>query len=101
MLLQAKTYHKLPWARTSVEVLIEHFLKARSAFTPGQAAQLDELRSFVKAARFTRAQGPSQKEINRDSTSFERARAEWSKVEMSSRTKVGAQGDNKSQNWLG
>jgi hypothetical protein len=40
-------------------------------------------------------------ELNRDSTSFERSRAEWSKATVSIRGKVGAQGDASSNNWLG
>ncbi len=40
-------------------------------------------------------------EVNRDSTSFERSRAEWSKAAVSIRGKVGAQGDASSNNWLG
>lgn len=46
-------------------------------------------------------QGPSAKEVNRDSTAFERARAEWSKATVSHRGKVGGGGDAKAQNWLG
>ena len=33
-------------------------------------------------------QGPSAKEVNRDTTSFERARAEWSRTDVSHRGKV-------------
>jgi hypothetical protein len=56
---------------------------------------------FVRESRKARPTGPSQKELNRDSTSFERARKEWSRVAVPMRGKVGAQGDAKSQNWLG
>ncbi len=56
---------------------------------------------FVKQARAARPTGPSQKEINRDTTSFERARSEWSRAHVSARGKVGASGDAKTQNWLG
>lgn len=48
------------------------------------------------------AQGPSAREQNRDSTSFERARAEWGKATVSHRGKVGAGGDNAgAETWLG
>ncbi len=36
----------------------------------------------------TNLQGPSAKEVNRDTTSFERARAEWSRTDVSHRGKV-------------
>jgi hypothetical protein len=56
---------------------------------------------FVRDSRKARATGPSAKELNRDTTSFERARSEWSRAKVSTRGKVGAQGDAKSNNWLG
>lgn len=37
-------------------------------------------------------QGPSAKEVNRDSTAFERARAEWGRAAVSHRGKVGGVG---------
>ena len=47
-------------------------------------------------------QGPTAREVNRDSTSFDRSRAEWSKSTIiSARGKVGGGGDAKSNNWLG
>lgn len=57
---------------------------------------------FVRSARVARKQGPSSREINRDSTSYDRARAEWSKADwISKKGKVGGQGDAKSIGWLG
>lgn len=102
VLEQAKAYHRHAWARTSVEVAIEHFAKHGDRFTLGHARRIDDLAKFVKQARSARAgAGPSQRELNRDSTSFERARAEWSRATVSTRGKVGAGGDGKAQNWLG
>ena len=66
-----------------------------------QQVAVDEMMKFVRASRAARAGGPSQKEINRDSTSFDRARKEWSKATVSHRGKVGAQGDSKTAHWLG
>lgn len=46
-------------------------------------------------------QGPSAREVNRDTTAFERARAEWSQATVSHRGKVGAGGDRGAEQWLG
>ncbi|KAG2454553.1 hypothetical protein HYH02_000398 [Chlamydomonas schloesseri] len=100
-LITAKSLHKLQWARTSVELLVEHFNKHRDRFTGQQQLAIDEMVRFVRDSRKARAAGPSVKELNRDTTSFERARSEWSRAKVSTRGKVGAQGDAKSNNWLG
>jgi hypothetical protein len=73
----------------------------RARFSASQHAELDELEKWVRQARARRKTGPSAKEINRDSTSFERARAEWGKATVSARGKVGSNGDAKSNAWLG
>ncbi len=63
--------------------------------------ELDEMWVWVRKSRAARKQGPSAKEINRDTTSFERARADWSKASfISARGKVGGGGDAKSANWV-
>eukprot|EP00198_Chlamydomonas_reinhardtii_P010641 XP_001699978.1 predicted protein [Chlamydomonas reinhardtii] len=100
-LITAKSLHKLQWARTSVELLVEHFNKHRDRFTGQQQLAIDEMVRFVRDSRKARAAGPSSKELNRDTTSFERARSEWSRAKVSARGKVGAQGDAKANNWLG
>lgn len=46
-------------------------------------------------------QGPSDKEIRRDITTFEEARSTWAKTRVSHRRKVGASGDHKTEMWLG
>ena len=46
-------------------------------------------------------QGPSAKEARRDTTTFEAARAEWSKATLSIKGSVGATGDHRSEVWLG
>ena len=46
-------------------------------------------------------QGPSAKEARRDTTAFEAARAEWGKAELSIKGGVGADGDHRSEVWLG
>ncbi|GIL57646.1 hypothetical protein Vafri_12844 [Volvox africanus] len=100
-LITSRGFHKTPWARTSVELFVEHYNKHRDRFTTEQLVAVDEMVRFVRAARQARPTGPSQKEINRDTTSFERARSDWSRATLSARGKVGASGDAKSQNWLG
>ena len=47
-------------------------------------------------------QGPSTKEVNRDSTTYDRDKASWAKADwISARGMVGAGGDAKSSGWLG
>jgi hypothetical protein len=47
-------------------------------------------------------QGPSAREARRDVTSFETARAEWSRSDVSIRGKgVGTEGDHGVEVWLG
>jgi hypothetical protein len=111
-LVAAKEHqHKLAWARTSVELLIEAVAKPSAQggyadkFVPGQRQQLTELLRFVNAERAARKSGvnrrPGGKGTGEYQTSFEKARAEWSGASwVSARGKVGT-GDNKSQNWLG
>eukprot|EP00955_Chlamydomonas_euryale_P046732 353493-Chlamydomonas_euryale.AAC.4 len=55
----------------------------------------------LMAASMPRPAGVSARDANRDSTAFERARAEWGKATVSARGKVGGGGDGKSSNWLG
>jgi hypothetical protein len=60
------------------------------------------MRPDIKAWHdFYHVQGPSAKEINRDSTSFERANDAWSRIAVPTKGKVGASGDTKSTQWLG
>ncbi|GFH10082.1 uncharacterized protein HaLaN_05333, partial [Haematococcus lacustris] len=98
----ARTFHKHAWAQTSIELLAELCWQNKPRFCKAQHAELDELWVWVRQARMTRKQGPSRREIERDSTSFERARADWSRIAVSSRGKVGATGEAAAQlNWLG
>ena len=46
-------------------------------------------------------QGPSAREARRDTTAFEAARAEWGKAELSIKGGVGAEGDHRTELWLG
>ena len=48
-----------------------------------------------------RPQGPSAREARRDTTAFEAARAEWGKAELSIKGGVGAEGDHRTELWLG
>jgi hypothetical protein len=66
-----------------------------SACSPSGAAAL-----YIHGAPCL-TQGPSAKELSRDTTSFERARAEWSRADVSCRGKVGGGGDRGAEQWLG
>eukprot|EP00775_Hariotina_reticulata_P002913 gene2913-3200_t len=112
-IITAKTHqHKLTWARTSVELLIEDAAKPGlqggmlDKFVVGQRQQLQQLLKFVHEERAARKSGinrrPKGKGTGEYTTSFEKAQAEWSSASwISTRGKVGAQGDSKAQNWLG
>lgn len=109
----AKTHqHKLAWARTSVEILIEEVAKPAAQgglagkFVGGQKQQLQDLLKFVNAERAARRSGvnrrPGGKGTGEYQTSFEKARAEWGSADwVSARGKVGGQGDHRQQSWLG
>jgi uncharacterized protein (DUF2267 family) len=101
-LTTAKGLHKLAWAQTSVELLIEHAFQQKVRFCSSQQQQLLELMNFVKAARVARRTGRGGGAMKgSDMTAFERARAEWGNAAVSVRGKVGSCGDAKSNNWLG
>jgi hypothetical protein len=104
--------HKLAWARTSIEILIEDVAKPGAQggmvgkFVGGQKQQLSELMKFVNAERAARRSGvnrrPGGKGTGEYQTSFEKARAEWGTAEwVSARGKLGGHGDAKQQSWLG
>ncbi|GAX83460.1 hypothetical protein CEUSTIGMA_g10885.t1 [Chlamydomonas eustigma] len=98
----AKGFHRHPWAKTGIELLVEHIHKNKDRFCLSQQRAIDEFMVWVRQQRALRKKGPTAKEINRDSTSFDRARAEWSKdTSISHRGKVGGGGDSKANNWLG
>jgi hypothetical protein len=109
----AKTHqHKLAWARTSVEILIEDVATPAAQgglagrFVGGQKQQLQELLKFVNAERAARRSGvnrrPGGKGTGEYQTSFEKARAEWGSADwVSARGKIGGGGDARQQNWLG
>lgn len=90
------------WARTSIDALIDHAVAHRDRFTSSQQPRIDELAAFAREQKQIRKLGPSSKEVNRDTTSFERARAAWGDVNwISKRGKMGGGGDAKAQQWLG
>jgi hypothetical protein len=104
--------HKLAWARTSIEILIEDVAKPGAQggmagkFVGGQKQQLSELMKFVNAERAARRSGvnrrPGGKGTGEYQTSFEKARAEWGSADwVSARGKLGGHGDAKQQSWLG
>ncbi|KAF5837026.1 hypothetical protein DUNSADRAFT_4951 [Dunaliella salina] len=97
----ARTFHKHAWAQTAIELTAEHCWQNKSRFCSQLHEEVDELWRWVRYARAMRKRGPSAKEINRDSTSFERASATWSRMDVPTKGKVGAQGDTKSVQWLG
>jgi hypothetical protein len=104
--------HKLAWARTGVELLIEEVAKPAaqggliSRFVVGQREELASLLRFVNAERTARRAGvvrrPGGKGTGEYTTAFERARNEWGNKEwVSARGKVGGQGDSGANMWLG
>lgn len=97
----AKECYRHAWARTSVDLLIEHCHQHKHRFAPSQARRLEGLMGFVREQRRLRRLGPPAREVNRDTTAFERARAEWGRSAVSHRGKVGGGGDHKSETWLG
>mmetsp|Transcript_33334 Transcript_33334/g.60241 ORF Transcript_33334/g.60241 Transcript_33334/m.60241 type:complete len:423 (-) Transcript_33334:241-1509(-) len=97
----AKTKHNLAWARTSVELLIEHLCERRPYFCRSQQITVDSLALYIKQQRLARVQGSNARDQGRDETSFERAQAAWAGARVSHRGKVGASHDAKSNSWLG
>jgi len=98
----ARGYHRIAWARTGVELLVEHVWQHRSRLLAAQQSAIEEAMAWVRKCRAERkGAGVSARDANRDSTAFERARAEWGKATVSARGKVGGGGDGKSSNWLG
>jgi len=97
----ARTFHKHAWAQTAIELTAEHCWQNKSRFCTQLHEEVDELWRWVRSARAMRKRGPSAKEINRDTTSFERASDTWSRMAVPTKGKVGAQGDAKATQWLG
>ena len=99
----AQARHKLAWARVGVELLLEHAYACKHKFCSAHAATLHDMHSFVARERLRRKRGGGgdNARANPDNTSFDKARAAWSKVHVSARGKVGADGDTKSNAWLG
>ncbi|GBF88354.1 hypothetical protein Rsub_01066 [Raphidocelis subcapitata] len=95
----AKAMHRLAWARTGVEMLIDAAHAAAANFVAPQRAVLDDYARWVRAERAARRSGaaPGGKEL----TAFEKARAEWAGASVSRYGKVGGAGDSKSTHWLG
>ncbi|KAK9850114.1 hypothetical protein WJX84_008973 [Apatococcus fuscideae] len=93
--------HRLPWARTSVDIAIEDAWNARAKFCTPQKERLDELMRFVREQRVLRKKGLSAKESKRDQTSFEAARAAWGKQTISARGALGGGADHHTEVWLG
>ena len=96
-------HHKHAWSRTGIELLIEHMHQNKCKFCSGpQQDEVEELMTWVRQQRSLRKKGPSAKEINRDSSSYDRDRKQWSQQDWISKNgKVGASGDAKSSGWLG
>ncbi|KAK9824923.1 hypothetical protein WJX74_007145 [Apatococcus lobatus] len=93
--------HRIPWARTSIDIAIEDAWNARTKFCSPQQERLENLLRFVREQRVLRKKGPSAKESKRDQTSFEAARAAWGKQTISARGALGGGGDHQTEVWLG
>lgn len=96
-------HQKQAWSRTGIELLIEHMHSHKALFCLGsQQDKVEDLMMWVRQQRGQRKKGPSAKEINRDSSSFDRDRKQWEAQDWISKNgKVGAGGDAKSNGWLG
>jgi hypothetical protein len=96
-------HHKMAWSRTGIELLVEHMHTRKAVFCWGsQQARVEELMGWVRQERWQRKRGPSAKEINRDSSAFDRDRKAWGEQGWISKNgKVGAGGDAKASGWLG
>lgn len=95
--LTAKSLHKIAWAKTSIELLIEHLHEERRRFAGANLDVIAELHLFVKSQRAARKLGGGKD----DRTEFERARDVWSQATVSHRGKIGGAGDHKTEAWLG
>jgi len=102
-------YGKL-WARTSIDLLVEHASKhaqhTNRRFLPKQCAVIEEMVAFVREQKRARnlksgGGGYSGGAGGGDATAFERAREDWGKATLSHRGGVGSGGDHKSAAWLG
>jgi hypothetical protein len=96
-------HHKTAWSRTGIELLVEHMHSRKAVFCRGsQQDRVEELMGWVRQERGLRKKGPSAKEINRDSSAFDRDRKVWGEQGWISKNgKVGAGGDAKASGWLG
>lgn len=100
--VSAKAQYQFAWARITYELLVEGLAtQQQEKFTPKQQQSLSELHEWVKKQRADRKTGPSAAEQRRDMTSFEAARAEWSKASVSATGKVGSKSDHRTEMWLG
>lgn len=104
----AKDCYGKVWARTSIDILVEHASKhahgSNQHFLPKQCAVIEEMVAFVreqKEARKIKSGGGGGGAGGGDATVFERASADWGKATMSHRRGVGSGGDHKSEAWLG
>ncbi|CAK0783416.1 hypothetical protein CVIRNUC_006615 [Coccomyxa viridis] len=97
----ARECYRHAWARTSVDIAIQELHSNRRKFCASQQQRIDSLWRFVQEQRAARRKGPSAREARRDTTAFEAARAEWGKAELSIKGGVGAEGDHRTELWLG
>eukprot|EP01024_Parvocaulis_polyphysoides_P038114 TRINITY_DN3412_c1_g1_i1.p2 TRINITY_DN3412_c1_g1~~TRINITY_DN3412_c1_g1_i1.p2 ORF type:complete len:152 (+),score=16.66 TRINITY_DN3412_c1_g1_i1:43-498(+) len=88
---------KLPWAKSSVEMFIQHIHQNRNRFCQIDQSRIDELWKFM---RTNQVQGTTVSK-KRERTTFEDAQDRYAVSKISHRGKVGAQGDRKAENWLG
>jgi hypothetical protein len=97
-ILSVKDSYSKVWARTSIDLLVDHASKNSSQrFLPEQLKCIEDMVTFVKEQKVAR----KTKGGGGDATAFERAGAAYSKANMSHRGGVGSGGDHKSEAWLG
>ena len=91
------------WARTSIDLLIEHASKhaqhGNQHFLPSQCTDIEEMVAFVREQKVAR--NTKGGKTSGGATAFDKAQSQWNKATLSHRGGVGSGGDHKSEAWLG
>jgi len=95
----AYSRYSMPWARTTVDILVNEAKEHIERFTEACQKRLLDIWSKVKLASQKRKQ--ASKEVKGDSNSFEQMRSKWESAAVSIRSAVGSEGDHKSELKLG
>lgn len=97
----AKPFYQRQWACTAIDISVTTLNENKHRFCEDQKERIENLARFSKDRKMRRRQGPTSKEKRRDANSFDQARSEWSKAQVSNRGMVGDTGDHRAEAWLG